>query len=93
MRDRRSPDIAYTSSGSTCAGVDRFPSGSADDDNNNSAHIDMCCAFQGFNCAEAVNFALKDWVKLGRRATQCTCSALEDAVRLNVRLFRPKVTL
>ncbi len=50
----------------------------------------MLCVLQGFNCAEAVNFALEDWVSMGRRATQCTCSALEDAVRLDVRLFKPK---
>ena len=46
---------------------------------------------QGHNCAEAVNFALSDWVALGRRATRCTCSALDDAVSLDVRLFKPEV--
>lgn len=43
---------------------------------------------QGYNCAEAINFALHDWIPRGRRATRCTCTALDDAVRLDVRLFK-----
>lgn len=46
---------------------------------------------QGYNCAEAVNFALRDWIPMGRRATRCTCSALDDAVRLDIRLFKKEV--
>lgn len=37
----------------------------------------------GFNCAESVNFALKSWIELGKRAQYCTC--VTDSVRIDVR--------
>ena len=43
---------------------------------------------QGFNCAEAVNFATEDWIPLGRKATRCQCKALgKDAVRVDMSMF------
>ncbi|KAF8313558.1 JmjC domain, hydroxylase-domain-containing protein [Cantharellus anzutake] len=36
----------------------------------------------GFNCAESVNFALKNWVDIGRKAKFCTC--VPDSVRIDV---------
>ena len=47
------------------------------------------CGFnQGFNCAEAVNFALPEWVPLGRAATRCCCKRMPDGVRLDMAAFR-----
>jgi len=39
----------------------------------------------GYNCAEAVNFALKGWLDSGRKAKSCTCSG--DTVRINMSAF------
>lgn len=42
---------------------------------------------QGFNCAEAVNFATEKWVEIGRNASRCTC--ITDSVRINMDIFHP----
>lgn len=43
---------------------------------------------QGFNCAEAVNFATEEWILLGKKATRCCCKAMgKDAVRVDMGLF------
>lgn len=36
----------------------------------------------GYNCAESVNFATKDWLPLGRMAKQCQC--ISDSVGIDV---------
>jgi hypothetical protein len=43
----------------------------------------------GFNCAEAVNFALPQWMEVGRDSVQCECGALPDGVQLDMSLFFP----
>lgn len=39
----------------------------------------------GFNIAEAVNFALPNWLKLARNIKSCKCSG--DSVRINMGNF------
>ena len=41
----------------------------------------------GFNCAEAVNFAMREWIEAGRCQTRCKCDALKDGVRISMRHF------
>ncbi|KAI7830205.1 JmjC domain, hydroxylase-domain-containing protein [Gamsiella multidivaricata] len=36
----------------------------------------------GFNCAESINFALDDWIPIGRRAESCKC--INDSVQIDV---------
>ncbi|KAG0212590.1 hypothetical protein BGX28_006026 [Mortierella sp. GBA30] len=36
----------------------------------------------GFNCAESINFALKDWIPIGRKAESCKC--INDSVQIDV---------
>ncbi|PSC73626.1 Jumonji domain-containing [Micractinium conductrix] len=45
----------------------------------------------GFNCAEAVNFAMEDWVEAGKAAVPCTCTALPEGVALDMGIFCPEL--
>jgi ribosomal protein L44E len=39
----------------------------------------------GYNCAEAVNFALKRWIEVGKNAGICKCHS--DSVKIDMRSF------
>jgi hypothetical protein len=39
----------------------------------------------GFNIAEAVNFAVEDWIPVGIKAKFCTC--VKDSVKINMKKF------
>lgn len=38
----------------------------------------------GYNCAEAVNFGLEEWLPFGRVAKKCDCSEAQDSVWIDV---------
>ena len=38
----------------------------------------------GYNCAEAVNFGLEEWLQYGRVAKKCDCDQAQDSVWINV---------
>ena len=39
----------------------------------------------GYNCAEAVNFANKNWINFGIKAKSCNCQ--KDSVRIDMNYF------
>ena len=45
----------------------------------------------GFNVAEAVNFALDDWLKFGENVTCCKC--ISDSVFINMKKFQRNLGL
>lgn len=45
----------------------------------------------GFNVAEAVNFALDDWLKIGENVSCCKC--ISDSVFINMKKFQRNLGL
>lgn len=43
----------------------------------------------GFNIAEAVNFALKGWIPIGKKASFCKCEP--DSVRIDMQAFESRL--
>lgn len=41
--------------------------------------------------AEAVNFAMEEWLEAGKEAVPCTCSCLPDGVALDMAIFCPEL--
>lgn len=45
----------------------------------------------GYNCAEAVNFALPSWLEMGRIAKKCDCEQAQDSVWIDVKEIERKL--
>jgi hypothetical protein len=45
----------------------------------------------GYNCAEAVNFALPSWLEMGRIAKKCDCDLAQDSVWIDVAAIERKL--
>ncbi|TVY19910.1 DNA damage-responsive transcriptional repressor RPH1 [Lachnellula arida] len=45
----------------------------------------------GYNCAEAVNFGLEEWLEYGRVAKKCDCDQAQDSVWINVHELERKM--
>ena len=43
----------------------------------------------GYNIAEAVNFALPDWIKVADKAKSCQC--VRDSVRIDMQAFKAAI--
>jgi hypothetical protein len=44
----------------------------------------------GYNCAEAVNFAIKSWLEFGKKSQVCKCES--DSVKIDMKQFLSNVT-